>query len=978
MKIGGLCIRATLLLSAVCSVALAQEDTLWTRVLPGTGNGWDEVRAMASDSQGNVYAAAQNKYDLPTAGKYAIILVKYTSDGTRLWQKRYVGPGYAVPVAVALDQSDNVYVAGTVGVPGAPTDMLVMKYTTNGDSCWAHSFGAAGRTDYATSLALDESANVYVAGMCTNAGTGKDCALVKYRATGESCWAQYYNSSGGADEQAMAVRVSPEGGIFVAGRSRATYLLLTRYERDGTLIWYRETDGADFDSPVRLVVDHEGNPLVTAREDRPQQGLITAKYTPAGDTVWVRHISDTGQHRLAVGVQVDGSNNVVIAGRTAAQPTDATVALVVKYSPDGTELWRAGTYGEGVYDSLSSLAVNSRDEILVAGQRRGGWSLWFQGPYALTRKYSPDGVEEWTRFWIPPDSGATCARAAALVGDELCIGGFCQSICEFGKDTTAFLLRYDDTGSTRWRARFGGPGPCAGDGQDVVFDSDGNVIVCGWLDMTNEGKDAALAKYSPAGDLLWERTYGNQPGSDDRFLKVAVDASGNVYAAGYTDSVGNSNDYLTAKYDASGIIQWARRYDGPANGDDKPAGLAVDRDGNVIVTGKSMGFGTGYDYATVKYSPSGQELWVRRYNGVGDSNDYSIGVVVDSSGAAYINGETFERPAIHVALAIKYGPDGSQLWSARCTAFKAMGLVLDDSGSLYLGGTGGHNAAAAIKVSADGETLWRRTIGFQDSTTTCVDVAVDSAGRFILAGYVYGSSCEDYLTVAFSPQGDELWRRLYGNPTRPGDFPKAVSVDCNGTVFVSGGAIDPWDIVSLGYDSTGRQVWYGQYVASNEPDYLATARPEANSASEAGLLAVSGYIGHSDLETGLWNGVADFLTILHAPQLAVSEQPVAPSRLSALAISASPNPAAFPLHFEVALPGKGRLTLRIYDLSGRLRKTLLDRANSRNLRTCTWDGTGSHGRSAPSGVYLAVATLEGSDGAGRQKVLRTTQKVVVR
>ncbi len=49
MKIGGLWIRAALLLSAVCSVAFAQEDTLRMRVSPGTGNDWDEGRVMAAD-----------------------------------------------------------------------------------------------------------------------------------------------------------------------------------------------------------------------------------------------------------------------------------------------------------------------------------------------------------------------------------------------------------------------------------------------------------------------------------------------------------------------------------------------------------------------------------------------------------------------------------------------------------------------------------------------------------------------------------------------------------------------------------------------------------------------------------------------------------------------------------------------------------------------------------------------------------------
>ncbi|HSU56155.1 MAG TPA: hypothetical protein VLT36_19005, partial [Candidatus Dormibacteraeota bacterium] len=70
-------------------------------------------------------------------------------------------------------------------------------------------------------------------------------------------------------------------------------------------------------------------------------------------------------------------------------------------------------------------------------------------------------------------------------------------------------------------------------------------------------------------------------------------------------AAGANYNYVTLKYGASGGTVWTNRYNGPANGDDLPRAMTVDKAGGVYVTGTSSSGGTAFsalDFATVKYA----------------------------------------------------------------------------------------------------------------------------------------------------------------------------------------------------------------------------------------------------------------------------------------------------------------------------------------------------------------------------------------
>src|SRR6185295_4436470 len=146
-----------------------------------------------------------------------------------------------------------------------------------------------------------------------------------------------------------------------------------------------------------------------------------------------------------------------------------------------------------------------------------------------------------------------------------------------------------------------------------AVDNRGNVVVTGASVNVSGNSDYYTAKYAAAdGALLWEHRYDG-PGKDvDYAYAVAVDANGNAVVTGVSLAVYNgSGEFYTVKYAAAnGALLWEKR--GPV-GD--PRALALDHGGNVVVTGSSAGNGHG-EYYTAKYAAAdGALLWERRYHG---------------------------------------------------------------------------------------------------------------------------------------------------------------------------------------------------------------------------------------------------------------------------------------------------------------------------------------------------------------------------
>jgi hypothetical protein len=164
-----------------------------------------------------------------------------------------------------------------------------------------------------------------------------------------------------------------------------------------------------------------------------------------------------------------------------------------------------------------------------------------------------------------------------------------------------------------------------------------------------------------------------------------VDGLGNIYVTGASVGSVTSSDYATIKYDPNGNELWVKRYNGPGNGYDSASALAVDDLGNVYVTGYSYGNSSSTDYATIKYDPNGNELWVKRYNGPGNGYDSATALAVDDLGNVYVTGYSYGNSSSTDYATVKYDTNGNRLWVKRYNGYPSA-LVVDDLGNVYVTG----------------------------------------------------------------------------------------------------------------------------------------------------------------------------------------------------------------------------------------------------------------------------------------------------
>jgi len=240
---------------------------------------------------------------------------------------------------------------------------------------------------------------------------------------------------------------------------------------------------------------------------------------------------------------------------------------------------------------------------------------------------------------------------------------------------------------------------------------------------------------------------------------------------------------------------WVARLNGPADFSDCAYEIAVDSAGNVYVIGTLSGG------ATVKYDVLGEIVWIvySPYGGVSH-------LLLDSEDNVYVTG-VYEEGLSTPTYTVKYTPEGEEAWVRRFGTWPCVQTALDGDGDIYVLTT-----KQLLKYDSYGNELWNLWCYDPNGAGGFAkDIDVDAQGN----AYVTGQYGADYATTKYDPSGNLLWMRSFNGAGGFADIPVAITVDTAGNSYVTGSSesyqYGYTDILTVKYDTNGDLLWDTYY-----------------------------------------------------------------------------------------------------------------------------------------------------------------------
>ena len=243
-------------------------------------------------------------------------------------------------------------------------------------------------------------------------------------------------------------------------------------------------------------------------------------------------------------------------------------------------------------------------------------------------------------------------------------------------------------------------------------------------------------------------------------------------------------------------------------------------------------------------------------------------------------------------------------------------------------------SAPAIAQAPD--TLWTRTYGGTDWDEGC-SVQECAGGGFIIAGVTgaFGGDYDVYL-IRTNADGDTLWTKTYGET---GDDWGCSVQECAGGGFVIAGVTysfgaGSYDVYLIRTDSEGDTLWT-KTCGGTGGDYGESVQECA----EGGFIIAG--------RTKSFGAGSYDVYLIRISEIGVEETEVRCQK-SDVRLEVYPNPSFGNAVIKYGLPEKANVSLRLYDISGRMVKTLYSGAQEKGYHTIN---VGTY-CNMPTGIYF--------------------------
>lgn len=360
-----------------------------------------------------------------------------------------------------------------------------------------------------------------------------------------------------------------------------------------------QVSSSEFVSPAQIGVDSSSG---------------STQMTPVIE--WSTEYNSTNGGDIAESVAVDSNGNVIVAG-AGKDGSGNSVFRVAKYDSNGNTVWVRTLSSQIGY--AEDVAVDSQNNVLVGGSVDGtNYKDW------IVVKYNSSGGVIWSeKYRTSVDNkvlGVTVDN-----NDNVVAVGHTRPTSSDDKDWQ--VIKYSSSGVVQWNDTYdSGIGAYESAG-DADITSNNNIVVVGGT--RNPDSDWRTVKYTSSGTEKWSTVYDSGFGNDYP-SDISVDGEDNIVTHGVREnSAGNYYAHIV-KYTNSGTELWNQSYSDV--GRSYGFGLAVNKNNNIVVSGRQLTGGQNYNWFVAKYNSSGVREWNTTYDGGTGNIDFARGVAIDEVG----------------------------------------------------------------------------------------------------------------------------------------------------------------------------------------------------------------------------------------------------------------------------------------------------------------------------------------------------------